>query len=197
MPDAVHDSRKTAARAMHVEPVIASPSSIPSSGGKPFLVSGTLSFTMEPADTGCCSQGRGRFKMLSAEEIVALHDRLTQLWHQLPAEDANGAASTRPEGSDDEKVRERWLRLVTLQHRANFDLWHIEDEARAPGATDADVAAVKRRIDRTNQLRNDLIEELDCTLMGWLNAKDLPNHSAPLHSEPPGMIVDRLVHSDV
>lgn len=130
--------------------------------------------------------------MLSAEEIVALHDRLTQLWHQLPAEDANGAASTRPEGSDDEKVRERWLRLVTLQHRANFDLWHIEDEARAPGATDADVAAVKRRIDRTNQLRNDLIEELDCTLMSWLNAKDLPNHSAPLHSEPPGMIVDRL-----
>jgi hypothetical protein len=34
------------------------------------------------------------------------------------------------------------------QHRANFELWHIEDEARVPGATDAELAGVKRRVDR-------------------------------------------------
>jgi hypothetical protein len=82
--------------------------------------------------------------------------------------------------------------LVARQHRANFDLWHIEDEARAPGANDAELAGVKRRVDRTNQLRNDLAEELDRALLGWLEAQDLPNLAAQLHSESPGLIVDRL-----
>jgi hypothetical protein len=81
---------------------------------------------------------------------------------------------------------------VTRQHRANFDLWHIEDEARAPGASDAELAAVKRRIDRTNQLRNDLMEELDRATQSWLEERGLPNPAAPLHSESPGLIIDRL-----
>jgi hypothetical protein len=82
--------------------------------------------------------------------------------------------------------------LAARQHRANFDLWHIEDEARAPGATDAELADVKRRVDPANQLRNDLAEELDRELLGWLQGIGLPNPEAPLHSESPGLIVDRL-----
>jgi hypothetical protein len=85
-----------------------------------------------------------------------------------------------------------WRALVTRQHRANFDLWHIEDEARAPGAADTELAAVKRRVDRTNQLRNDLAETLDRTLLAWLEPQGLPNPAAELHSESPGLIVDRL-----
>ncbi len=78
------------------------------------------------------------------------------------------------------------------QHRANFDLWHIEDEARAPGATEAALAEVKRRIDSTNQRRNDLAEELDRALLGWLEPQGLPDAEAPLHSESPGLMIDRL-----
>ena len=70
--------------------------------------------------------------MLSAPEITRLHDELTRRWHE-----ENGPPST-PAGD--------WLDRVARQHRANFDLWHIEDEARTPGATDADLAEVKRRI---------------------------------------------------
>jgi hypothetical protein len=29
-------------------------------------------------------------------------------------------------------------------------------------------------------------------LLGWLESRGLPNPEAPLHSEPPGLIVDRL-----
>jgi hypothetical protein len=61
-----------------------------------------------------------------------------------------------------------WLSLVATQHRANFELWHIEDEARAPGASDAILAGVKRRVDSTNQRRNDLAEELDRDLLAEL-----------------------------
>ena len=78
------------------------------------------------------------------------------------------------------------------QHRANFDLWHIEDEARTPGASDSDLASVKRRIDRTNQLRNDLAEQLDIFLLDWLGPQSLPRPEAALHSESPGLIIDRL-----
>ena len=125
--------------------------------------------------------------MLSAAEIVDLQDQRTRTWHvQLAFQD-----DTPPEGANaDAKID--WLATVARQHRANFDLWHIEDEARAPGATDAEVAGVKRRVDVTNQRRNDLTEELDRTLLGWLGARGLPNPEAPLHSESPGLIDDRL-----
>jgi hypothetical protein len=121
--------------------------------------------------------------MLSADAIVELQDRQTRAWHQQPS----AAEANATEGAVD-----LWLRSVSRQHRANFDLWHIEDEARAPGITDAELAAVKRRIDQTNQRRNDLAEELDCALLGWLEPRGLPIRSAPLNSESPGLIIDRL-----
>src|SRR5580704_19727979 len=117
--------------------------------------------------------------MLSADEITKLHDHLTYQWHR---EETNGNAA---HGSD-------FLNRVAAQHRANFDLWHIEDEARTPGATDAGLADVKRRIDSTNQLRNDLAEDLDRFLLARLAPQHLPDPGAPLHSESPGLIIDRL-----
>jgi hypothetical protein len=118
--------------------------------------------------------------MLSADAIVELHDRLTHAWHK-------------PTNSVGESpVCDAWLQAVSAQHRANFDLWHIEDEARAPGASDADLAQVKRNIDRTNQLRNDLAEQLDMALLHWLEPQQLLNANAPLNSESPGLMIDRL-----
>jgi hypothetical protein len=126
------------------------------------------------------------FLMLSADAIVELHDQSTRIWHRIPFT-ANEESALNGGGTAD-----AWLNAVARQHRANFDLWHIEDEARAPGATDADLAQVKRNIDRTNQLRNDLAEGLDCALLGWLEARQLPNVNTPLNSESPGLMIDRL-----
>lgn len=120
--------------------------------------------------------------MLSSKEIVDLHDQCTLRWHVSPQEPLSIPG---PQDGG-------WLERVARQHRANFDLWHIEDEARTPGATDADLAGVKRRIDSTNQLRNDLAEDLDHFLLAQLVPQHLPNPGAPLHSESPGLIIDRL-----
>jgi hypothetical protein len=84
------------------------------------------------------------------------------------------------------------MAMIALQHHANFELWHIEDEARTPGASDATIANVKRRVDSTNQRRNNLAEELDQFLIAILAGRALPNPSAPLHSESPGLMIDRL-----
>lgn len=116
--------------------------------------------------------------MVSADAIVALHDERTRRWHR---------AAAHPEDAED-----TWSAALARQHRANFDLWHIEDEARAPEAADQQIADVKRRIDRTNQLRNDLAEELDRRLVAWLQERGLPNPQAALHSESPGLMIDRL-----
>jgi hypothetical protein len=136
----------------------------------------------------------GVLAMLSANVIVNLQDELTCAWHTQ--EEIPGSAG--PSTADQPGPRtaldptEDWLAQVARQHRANFDLWHIEDEARAPGATDAQLADVKRRIDCTNQLRNDLSEDLDRKSMDWLRPQGLPNPAAPLHSESPGLMIDRL-----
>jgi len=82
----------------------------------------------------------------SAVEIARLHDRATRLWHD---DTFNIVVSTGHPIYD----------AVLAQHRANFDLWHTEDRARAPHATDADIAEVKRAIDRFNQTRNDIADD--------------------------------------
>jgi len=81
------------------------------------------------------------------------------------------------------------VELVQAHHRANFDLWHEEDKAREPDVTDATITRVKHAIDVLNQRRNDLVEQMDRQM---LQAAGEQNPTAPLQSESPGLIVDRL-----
>jgi Protein of unknown function (DUF4254) len=122
--------------------------------------------------------------MLSTEDIILLQDQETRDWHQSGA----STAISSPQMGE----KSEWLAAVGREHFANFELWHIEDEARTPGATDKEIAEVKRRIDRTNQRRNDLAEELDRILWNWLEPRELPCPDAPLNSESPGLMIDRL-----
>ncbi len=86
-----------------------------------------------------------------------------------------------------------FLNLVCRQHEQNYRLWHQEDIARSPNATDAELAEVKRRIDRLNQQRNDLIESLDDALILQLRQNNIaPLPGARLNTETPGSAIDRL-----
>ncbi|MBS1816024.1 MAG: DUF4254 domain-containing protein [Acidobacteria bacterium] len=79
--------------------------------------------------------------------------------------------------------------LVLHLHRANFDLWHEEDKARDRSAADAEIVATKHAIDRINQTRNDTVEQIDGFLLSSLSGQ---NQAAPMNSETPGLILDRL-----
>jgi len=49
--------------------------------------------------------------------------------------------------------------LISRLSQAHVELWHEEDKARS--LEDRVVASAKRRIDKLNQTRNDLIEKID------------------------------------
>jgi hypothetical protein len=120
-------------------------------------------------------------RLLSAEAVREIQDRLTVLGHERQL-------LQKPEPETDSEL----LNCVAEQHMANFELWHIEDQARNPHAADREIAGLKRAIDRTNQVRNDLMERGDSLLLAVLECEGLPSPEAELHSESPGLILDRL-----
>jgi hypothetical protein len=79
---------------------------------------------------------------------------------------------------------------VEANHASNARLWREEDLARRGDVPDAAIAANKRAIDRFNQQRNDAIERLDEAIHGAL--AHCMREGARLHSETPGMMIDRL-----
>ncbi|MBC8257525.1 MAG: DUF4254 domain-containing protein [SAR324 cluster bacterium] len=96
-------------------------------------------------------------------------------------------------GSSDSSEAADFPALVSMQHRLNYELWHQEDQARDPDASDSGIAAVKRAIDVLNQRRNDLIELLDQHLLSVLRSSKLKNSAElEMNSETPGSMIDRL-----
>ena len=86
-----------------------------------------------------------------------------------------------------------FVHLVSVQHYTNFKLWHQEDRARDPEASDSTVAEIKHTIDHLNQKRNDQIEALDKWLLQGLKNLNVETESdASLNSETPGNLIDRL-----
>ncbi|HEY5057170.1 MAG TPA: DUF4254 domain-containing protein [Acidobacteriaceae bacterium] len=120
--------------------------------------------------------------MLDPSHIADLHDQATARWHVEPDWHPDPAAPASPES-------ESLDALLLAHHRANFDLWHEEDKAREPAASDSSIAQVKHAIDALNQRRNDLVESIDRALLQAAGAQD---SATPLNSESPGLMIDRL-----
>lgn len=69
--------------------------------------------------------------------------------------------------------------------------WHLEDIIRDPKIDPIDALALKRRIDKSNQDRTDLVEEIDTYFRKkYADVKPLPD--ARINTESPAWAIDRL-----
>jgi hypothetical protein len=69
--------------------------------------------------------------------------------------------------------------------------WHFEDIIRDPNIDPVAALALKRRIDKSNQDRTDLVEMIDSYFLEkYANVKVLPN--ATINTESPAWAIDRL-----
>jgi hypothetical protein len=79
---------------------------------------------------------------------------------------------------------------VEANHAYNYQLWHAEDRARRSDMGSDFIVAAKREIDQCNQRRNNEMEKIDQFIIGMLNPA--PYENCKVHSETPGMMIDRL-----
>jgi len=128
-------------------------------------------------------------KDFASGKVRRLHDRMIRDWHSKERRIVSweDACARLPLPKD------RLFALCSAICRINTFQWHEEDKARDTEATDRIIAAIKRSIDKSNQRRVNAIEELDLFLESMLHSRGRSSPpSAPLNSETPGSLVDRL-----
>ena len=82
---------------------------------------------------------------------------------------------------------------ATLYHKCWIDTvqWHFEDIIRDPAIDPAAALVLKRRIDKSNQDRTDMVEDID-TYFRTLYKDVTPQPDATINTESPAWAIDRL-----
>lgn len=111
-----------------------------------------------------------------------IFDHTIELYHVTDDVDAQ-VANPYPSGTIEASLfRKSWIDTVQ---------WHLEDIIRDPQIDPVAALALKRRIDRSNQDRTDLVEEIDTYFREkFKEVSVLPD--ATLNTESPAWAIDRL-----
>lgn len=81
--------------------------------------------------------------------------------------------------------------LLYLKNWIDTVQWHLEDIIRDPAIDPAELVAIKRRIDASNQHRTDTVEQIDEWIFNSLEGVK-PAENAKLNSETPAWLLDRM-----
>ncbi len=120
--------------------------------------------------------------MVTIEQILNIFNRAITDYHQFDNVDYPCS------NPFDEKSIE-----AHLYHKAWIDTvqWHLEDLIRNPNINPTEALTLKRRIDKSNQDRTDIVELVDSYyLLLFQNVEPLP--TATLNTESPAWAIDRL-----
>jgi hypothetical protein len=87
--------------------------------------------------------------------------------------------------------QEQFEHLLYLKNHIDTVQWHLEDIVRDPNIDPIEGIALKRRIDKSNQERTDLVEKIDDYFLELF--KDvLISADAKVNTESPAWAIDRL-----
>ena len=120
--------------------------------------------------------------MISAQNCFDIFERATADYHIADNVDAP-VVNPFPEGTIEH--------TLYAKNMVDAVQWHLEDIIRDPEIDPVAALALKRRIDRSNQVRTDMVEELDTYCREqFASVKPLP--SATINTESPAWALDRL-----
>lgn len=119
---------------------------------------------------------------MSIDNANTVFDRSVSDYHKTDNVDAP-CKNPYPEGSFEAILYSKnWVDAVQ---------WHLEDIIRDPEIDPAEALQLKRRIDRSNQVRTDMVEEIDTWYREkYKDVEVLPD--ATINTESPAWALDRL-----
>jgi len=119
---------------------------------------------------------------MKAQDCLSIFEQAIQDYHQY--DDVNSAIQNPYQEGTIQHVLYLKSWIDTVQ-------WHYEDIIRDPNINPVEGMELKRKIDKSNQHRTDVVEQLDDYYIS-LFEKVTPQSSATLNTESPGWVVDRI-----
>ena len=122
-----------------------------------------------------------KFKaMLTAQQCYSVFDKSITNYHVTDSVDSSLANSY--EGIESILYHKNWIDTVQ---------WHLEDLIRDPKINPVDAIELKRRIDKSNQERTDMVEQIDDYFLDFFKEVKL-QPGARQNSETPAWLLDRM-----
>jgi len=120
--------------------------------------------------------------MTFSETCNTIFNEATEHYHEFDNVDATPRNPYQEGTIEDLLFRKNWIDAVQ---------WHLEDIIRDPEIEPEEALKIKRRIDKSNQNRTDLVESIDdYFLEKYKNVEVLPD--ATINTESPAWAIDRL-----
>lgn len=120
--------------------------------------------------------------MLSANECYKIFQRSIDDYHLNDDVDAPFKNPYPSNSFESLLYHKNWIDTVQ---------WHLEDIIRKPEIDSKDGIAIKRRIDKSNQDRTDMVEKVDDQFL-FKFKNIVPKASARMNSETPAWLLDRM-----
>src|SRR3954469_16236599 len=119
--------------------------------------------------------------MLSANECYKIFQKSITDYHVLDHVDTP-LKNLYPEGFEALLYQKNWIDTVQ---------WHLEDIIRLPEINPEEALQIKRRIDKSNQDRTDMVEKIDDYFLDHFKNVS-PKPGTRINSETPAWLLDRM-----
>lgn len=120
--------------------------------------------------------------MTFSELCNKIFNKTTEHYHEFDNVDATPKNPYKVGSIEDLLFRKNWIDAVQ---------WHLEDIIRDPEIQPEEALKIKRRIDKSNQDRTDLVESIDDYFLDkYKDVKVAPD--ATINTESPAWAIDRL-----
>lgn len=120
--------------------------------------------------------------MLKATDCYKIFQQSIDDYHQHDDVNAKSRNPYKAQSFESLLYEKNWIDTVQ---------WHLEDIIRAPEINPVEGIQIKRRIDKSNQDRTDVVEKLDDYFLEYFKGTS-PKPGARINSETPAWLLDRM-----